>query len=71
MREIRPAAFPYGFENSMFTGTYLASADVLEGDPACVSTVGGGAGAGAGLCSGGAQGERGNVVVGGAVVDVI
>ncbi|CAM9117379.1 unnamed protein product, partial [Sphacelaria rigidula] len=31
--EIRPGTFPQGFENSMFTGEYLANADLMEGDP--------------------------------------
>lgn len=26
--------FPSGFENSMFTGKYLSSMDLIEGDPA-------------------------------------
>lgn len=25
--------FPSGFENSMFTGKYLSSTDLIEGDP--------------------------------------
>lgn len=34
MSELKPGLFTNGFENSMFTGEYLTSADLIEGDPA-------------------------------------
>ncbi|CAM9979721.1 unnamed protein product [Ascophyllum nodosum] len=32
--DLQPGRFPNGFENSMFTGEYLAANDLIEGDPA-------------------------------------
>lgn len=64
--EIRPGTFPQGFENSMFTGEYLANADLMEGDPGERS------GAGVSVGKGGAMGGMGMTgSARGGVVDVI
>lgn len=60
VRELKPEVFPNGFENSIFTGEYLTSTDLIEGDPASI---------GLGLSGGGSI----NRVLGDApgVIDVI
>lgn len=51
MSELQPGTFQDGFENSMFTGEYLSSTDLIEGDPA--EGVGVAAGFGKGASMGG------------------
>lgn len=64
--ELRPGIFPQGFENSMFTGEYLANADLMEGDPGERS------GAGVSVGNGGTVGGMGMTgSARGGVVDVI
>lgn len=60
--ELRPGAFPDGFENSMFTGEYLAPTDLMDRDPRDDAGVSIGGGSVKGVGGSGA---------GGAVVDVI
>lgn len=72
--ELRPGAFRNGFENSMFTGEYLTSDDLIEGDPGVrVEVCSGKAGIGAlnGGGDGGSMAGGGLGGSGGAVVDVI